>query len=312
MEIVETDTLVIGSGMCGSFIGIGLRERGFRVSLVEMNREIGGLAKLLRYYKIKIEELGEEFYPGDYVSYLKNRIMELGIPLYTSTSIIDLLQSNKYFIAIGVNRRGVIEYKARRIIIAVGGRERTQYDLLITGTRPAGVFTGLLALELVDKFHKKIGRKGLVLTNNDLGLEVALRLRESGLVIENVVVPERSYPLSKELLDHLSDSDIDLIENNTVLEIDGLKRVESVLLKDLDKDETWRAKVDTLVISMGFLPSIELLRGLEIKIDYETKAPVLTSRLESSIPNIFICGLAAKPYNDLNMALNDSIRALLH
>jgi len=308
MELYETNTLIIGAGTCGSYIGIKLRERGVRVSLVEMENDIGGLARLLEFYRIKLDGLKKEITPKDYINFLKTRIMDLGIPLYTSTAIIDLKQENRYFIAVGVSRKGVRKFRAEKVLVATGGRERNQYDLLITGTRPAGVFTGLLALDLIDRFHEKIGRKALVYTNNDLGLEVALRLMKAGLSIENIITTDKKSSFSSEFLDYLSENNIDVIENTIVTELEGFKRLEGVILKDINSGETWRSKVDTLVISMGFVPSIDLLSKIKVKIDYETKSPVLTRRFESSIPNLFVCGLAARQYRDLNKALMDSVR----
>lgn len=312
MESYETDTLIIGAGTCGSYIGIKLREKGERVSLVEMENKIGGLARLLELYKIKLSDMEKEFAPETYINYLETRLMELGIPLYTSTTIIDLKREDKYFIAVGVSRKGVRLFRAKKVIIATGGKEINMYDLLITGTRPVGVFTGLLALDLIKRFNKRIGRKALIFTNNDFGLEVAIRLLKANLLVEAIITPNDKSLFSNEFLDYLLMNNVDIIENSIVTKVEGLKRLKAVTLENIKDNETWRCRVDTLVISMGFTPSLDLLSKINVRIDYETKSPILKSNFESSIPNLFVCGLAARPYSDLNIALMDSLKHILY
>ncbi len=311
MEEFETDALVIGAGSCGSYIGVKLRERGIRVSLVEMERDIGGLVRDLELYKIEISEIPKPLSPQDYIQYLRTRIMELGIPLHTGTTIIDLIHQQSLFTAIGVSKDGVKKFRSKRVIIATGGREINQFDLLIMGTRPAGIFTGLMALRLINKFKRKIGKKAAIYTNNDIGLEVALKLSDAGIDLVNIITNETSSHLSRELLDMIRERNVDVIEKTIIIEVHGLKRLESVTLRNIESGEEEKINVDTLAISMGFLPDINLISKIGVKIDYEMKSPVLTRYLESSIPNLFIVGLASKAYKDINKAINDSKRLLL-
>lgn len=310
MEEYETKILVIGAGSCGSLIAIKLREYGLRVMLVEMEEDIGGVLRILDNYAVKIGILEKELSSGEYLSYLRTRIYELGIPLLTSTTIIDLFQDDKYFYSIGISENGVRKIRSEIVILAVGGREINQYDLLITGTRPAGIFTGLMALNLIKKFNKRIGRKAVIYTNNDIGLLVAHELIERDIFIDAVVMNKDRSDFSKELVEFLEDKKIEIIEETEVSEVKGINRLESIKLRHYNGGEEIRENIDTLIISMGFLPNIELATRIGAKIDYETKIPILTKYLESSIPNLFICGLASGRYLDINDAINKSAQLI--
>jgi hypothetical protein len=60
-------------------------------------------------------------------------------------------------------------------------------------------------------------------------------------------------------------------------------------LNEVPGSEFW-IEADTLVISAGLVPSVKKLKGIGVEIDPATGGPVVSDRLETSVPGIFVAG----------------------
>jgi len=309
MENVKTGIAIIGAGACGLYLAIKVAEKGVTdLVVLEKEKDVGGILRVLDLVKIDVPDLGGLVSPKEFMSYLMEKTNELGIRVYTETTAIDLKMG---FHVISVNpRSGVIDFEAEKVIIATGGREVNQYDLLITGTRPAGIFTALQALELMAEFKKKIGRTIVIYGRNDTALEVALKALELGSQIKAIITNKDEKVFNPELLEMLKEKNIELIENSEVIEVKGLKRLGSIVVKNIETKGTTDIECDTLVLSHGFLPDLTLFQRIGAKIDLATKSPFLNMNMETRVENLFACGYAAKPYDDLGKALRDISKML--
>ena len=79
----------------------------------------------------------------------------------------------------------IIEGKA--LVLAMGCRERTAGNVLLTGTRPAGVYTAGEAQRLVNILGKMPGKEAVILGSGDIGLIMARRLTLQGAKVKAVL-----------------------------------------------------------------------------------------------------------------------------
>jgi NADPH-dependent 2,4-dienoyl-CoA reductase/sulfur reductase-like enzyme len=83
-----------------------------------------------------------------------------------------------------------------------------------------------------------------------------------------------------------------------VVKVVGRKRVERVVVAKVDKDlkpikgTEFEIPCDTLVISAGLRPYIDLLEKLGVVVDPSTGGPVVNEYLETSVPGVFVAGNA--------------------
>jgi len=81
----------------------------------------------------------------------------------------------------------------------------------------------------------------------DESLELALELtKHTGRVI--VVTSAKSIPGSEELKKKLKMSDVKILHQSQLLEIQGTDEPEKVILLDYDEDEKYELFVDTVII----------------------------------------------------------------
>ena len=94
----------------------------------------------------------------------------------------------------------------------------------------------------------------------------------------------------------MHDFDIPLFLEHTVAEIHGLKRVEAVTIAKVDKNQEPIAgtektiECDTLLTSVGLIPENELSLKAGIMLDPVTGGPIVSDRMETSIPGVFAGG----------------------
>ena len=142
--------------------------------------------------------------------------------------------------------------------------------------------------------------------SGDIGLIMARRFALEGADVK-AVVEMLPYPggLQRNVVQCLEDFGIPLLTSHMVTRIVGKKRVERVILAEVD--ESFRAiknsekeiDCDTVALAAGLVPNIGKLREAGIDIDSATKGPVVNEYMETSLPGIFVAGNA--------LAINDYV-----
>ena len=198
---------------------------------------------------------------------------------------------------IGASPDGLLDIRAKAVILAMGCRERTRGNIAIPGSRPAGVYTAGCAQNFINLKNYMVGKDVVILGSGDIGLIMARRLTLEGARVHAVVeVLPYSSGLPRNIRQCLTDYDIPLYLNHTVTGVCGLKRVESVRIAEVDdrwrpKPETTKEiKCDTLLLSVGLIPENELSNAGGIKINPDTGGPIVDENLQTSISGVYACG----------------------
>ena len=141
------------------------------------------------------------------------------------------------------------------------------------------------------------GREVVILGSGDIGLIMARRLTLEGAHVACVAeLMPYSGGLKRNIVQCLDDFGIPLLLSHTVVRIEGKKRVEAVVIAEVDAqgrplpNTEKRYPCDTLLLSVGLLPENELSQGAGVELSPTTRGPVVDDALETSVPGVFACG----------------------
>jgi len=310
----NVDLAVVGAGAAGLSAAVAAAEAGVgKVVVIDREHSPGGILKQCIHagfglYRYEEELTGPEYFQRHAMDIIKHRIRVM-----SDTMVLGMTPGRELLLS---STEGVGVVKAGAIILAMGCRERTRDNLLIPGTRPAGIFTAGTAQQMMNVRNLMVGRRAVVLGSGDIGLIMARRM-----VLEGAEVPAvlefMPFPggLQRNITQCLDDFGIPLHLNTMVIEIRGKGRVSSVVVATVGKDglpmeRTEREiECDTLLLSVGLIPENELSRNAGIEIDGVTGGPVVDANLMTSLPGVFCCGNALHVHDVVDFVSDEAEEA---
>lgn len=267
---INSEIVIIGAGPSGLRTAFNAIENNLIPIIFDWDSHLGGISRLL----------GKEI----------KKPTEAKI--FTNTTVININYNPKGLHKIIAVRKGeVINVNTKQIVIATGSRDITAAGARISGDRPAGIFTATEALRLLSEGYLP-GKNVVILGGNEISIMLSKLLSSKGIQV-TLVTP-------KTKIEHITG--VQLIQGYTITHVEGRERVEKVKLAP--SNESSRRKddkeyeCDTLIISIGFRPLINILNNIPITIDPLTRGPVVNERLEA-LSGINVVGGALAPFEML-------------
>jgi len=291
---MKVDVAVIGGGPAGLAAALKASENA-NVMLIERGEELGGILQQCIHPGFGNFIFKKMLTGPEYAQHFIDRVMEAGIDVKTNTTVLQISRDKKI---IAVNAEdGILEIEAKAIVLAMGCRERTRQQILIPGTRPAGIYTAGTAQHLINIEGVMPGKRIVILGSGDVGLIMARRLTLEGAEVEGVYeIMPKPGGLIRNVVQCLHDFNIPLHLSHTVVDIKGRKRVEGVVVAKVDENlkpikGTERfIPCDCLILAVGLIPENELSKQIGIEIDDVTQGPIVDEGMETTLPGIFACG----------------------
>lgn len=287
---------IIGGGPAGLAAAMAAAEAGAEdIVLLERDRELGGILNQCVHDGFGNIVFGETLtgpeYARRYVEQLRRRP---GIRALTGTMA---LQLNPDRVIKAVNRAGVFELKPAAVVLAMGCRERSRFQAVLPGYRPAGVYTAGAVQRLINMEGLMPGEQAVILGSGDIGMIVARRLTLEGARVCGVFeIQPRPGGLTRNVVQCLQDFEIPLFLSHTITFIHGKKRINGVSVAPVDSrgkphlDQERFIPCDTLILSVGLIPENELSRRAGVIIDQLTGGPQVDQDMATSISGIFAAG----------------------
>lgn len=294
MKTVEM--VIIGGGSAGMAAAISAYESGCHdIFILERDRELGGILLQCIHNGFGLHMFGEELAGPSYAQRYMEMLPEKGVVSKTETMVTHLWPDKtlEYVNA----KEGYVKIKAKAVILAMGCRERTRGAIAIPGYRPSGIWTAGTAQRYLNMEGYLVGKRAFILGSGDIGMIMARRLTLEGAKVLGVAeIMPYSNGLPRNRKQCLEDFDIPLFLSHTVTDIGGRDRVESIVISQVDSENSLipgtekEYAADTLLLSVGLIPENALSEEAGITLHRATKGAVVNECYETSVEGIFACG----------------------
>ena len=295
MNRIQTDCAVIGGGPAGLAAAVEAHRAGLDTLIIERDLSLGGILQQCIHDGFGLLRFKRRMTGGQYAQAFIDEVEAEGIAVKLDTMVLEIKPDKTIY---AVNEQdGLLEIQAKTIILAMGCRERTRSQVMIYGTRPAGVLTAGAVQRYINMEGYLPGKKAVILGSGDIGLIMARRMTLEDIEVKGVYeIMHTEGGLTRNIVQCLEDYDIPLHLGTTVTKIHGKDRIEGVTvakvnenLKPIPGTEEY-IDCDLLVLSVGLIPENELSEQLDIEMDPRTRGPVVDEQMMTSVPGVFAAG----------------------
>jgi sarcosine oxidase subunit alpha len=290
---INKEVAIIGSGPAGLSAATTFKEFGINSLIIEENPQLGGqlIKQTHKFFGSEKEKAGTRGFEiaQDLIKNIENSSID-----YTTNSTAFAIDENK----IGVFRDNqYMKIYTKYLLIATGAAEKM---IPFPGNDIPGVLGAGAAQTLMNVFGIKPGRSVLMIGAGNVGLIVSYQLLQAGIKVKAVV---EAMPIIGGYFVHaakLRRFGVPILTSTTIKEVIGNLRVEKAITISIDKkfkeipstEIEWN--VDTVCLSTGLIPSVNLLAQAGCKLKYVTSlggfVPIRNKDFQTTNKNIFVAG----------------------
>ncbi len=284
--------MIIGGGPAGMGAALGCAENGTKCIIVERNPFLGGILRQCIHNGFGLHYFGEEYTGPEYAYKFRQKVESNKKIKVLLNTFVTKIEGKTVTIT---NENGIQKIECKALVLAMGCRERTPANIMLTGSRPVGVLTAGCAQKLVNIYGKLPGKNVVILGSGDIGLIMARRLTLQGAKVHAVMeINPTPSGLRRNITQCLDDYNIPLMLHTTIFDVVGRDRVEGVFYGQVDekynKIESTRKFLpcDALILSVGLVPERDLVEYLPF--NRATKSTFVDDHMQTNEDGVFACG----------------------
>lgn len=285
----QYDLIVVGGGIAGMTATLAALDNGIKnILILEREELIGGVLNQCIHNEFGEKLLKVRLTGPEYISFIEDRIKEHLIDIKIDSTVLNISKDKRITYVSPID--GVTEVQGKAIILSTGCRERYTGNIAIPTNSFTGIYTIGNAHRIITREGYMPGKNPVLVANSKWGLIVARRLSIEGAKIKSLLLDENeNFIFSEENENIIKGFDIPIIRNSHVIEVFGNERIESVKISTGDTGNITSISCDSLILSVGYFPEVEMIKELNIKMNPDTKAPMIEN-YETSLEGIFACG----------------------
>ena len=310
------DIIIIGGGAAGLSAAKEAYDPSLKILIIEREAQLGGILRQCIHNGFGIHKYNLELTGPEYAEKTHQLLGDLDIEVMMKSTVVDIIKDTDFDLTVMNEEQGEFHLHAKAIIIASGCYEKTRSQILLPGDRPAGIMTAGNAQRYLNIDGYMVGKKVFILGSGDIGLIMARRMTLEGASVLGVAeLMPYSNGLTRNIAQCLDDFDIPLYLSHTVTDIVGKERLEKIVITEVDAsynpipgtEKTF--EVDTLLLSVGLVPDIQMFESLRFNTSPITKGAVVDQHLQTSVEGCFACGNALHVHDLVDWVSEESEKA---
>ncbi|MFN8382607.1 MAG: FAD-dependent oxidoreductase [Anaerolineales bacterium] len=271
------DVIIIGGGPAGLTASLYLAREGLDVLVIE-KAGLGGQAGITQILD-NFPGFDEGITGAEFSDRLGRQARKFGVEVLQAQEINEIEQDDEFHI---VRTNSGDHYHSKAVLLATGARYRR---LEIPGEDELIGINVHFCATCDGAFYK--GKKVLVVGGGNSGFEEGLFLTKFATQVD-ILVNSQEPKASKILQDKVAEKEnMNVLLNQTILELKGTKKLESLLVKDNSTNEIRELNYDGVFVFIGLTPNNDLLRE---KAELDNWGFIKATQLMTSIPGIFAAG----------------------
>ncbi len=287
--------IVIGGGPAGVGAATKLSKRGINsVAVIERSDKIGGIPALYKTKKggvrtfVRWSRGGMPVFGDAYARWLSAHLEKTDVRVWLNSQVTEIDAKDKKIVLVNPDE-GRLTLTADAIIMACGAREETAAERgWVSGSRPIRVYFTKQLLQLIDGNGLSPMRNPVIIGSDLIAYAAAAKLKAAGS--ENaVIVDNRNRPrcsVFERLYFRLwSNPEFRGMETKSV-EVVGTGVASGIKFSE-GSDVI---PCDGIVVCGELIPNSELALMGKLRVDLETRKPVVASGFRLSEPGWFIAG----------------------
>ncbi|MCF7932975.1 MAG: FAD-dependent oxidoreductase [Acholeplasmataceae bacterium] len=294
------DVIVIGAGAAGMAAALEAQKEHASVLLIERDHIMGGILNQCIHNGFGLTVFKEELTGPEYADRFIKALEDTHIRIMVDTTVIDIKKTGDVFdLTVSGTTVGYIHLFGKSVVLSAGCYERTRGAIRIPGERPKGIMPAGSAQRYLNMDGYLVGERIFILGSGDIGLIMARRMTLEGAKVLGVAeLMPYSNGLTRNIVQCLDDFDIPLHLSHTVTAIEGKDVLKRITISAVDNHyrpipgTEKHFDVDTLLLSVGLIPDIQLFDHLNLDLSIMTGSAIVNQHLETSVPGLFACGNA--------------------
>lgn len=307
------DLVVVGGGVSGMAAALNAYKAGVESILaIDRDSDLGGMVGRLTNPSFGMVRFGEMIPGTEFARRERAAFAACDADVLHEANVLGVepaADERGAHVVTYAHAAGVSKVRARAVVIAVGGREHGAGELVLAGSRPAGVFTAGSASAFANQLNCTIGTRAVVYGIDSGAAMAATGLKARGIEVVGVFLgPSDASVLKPGVEGFLASQAIPLHFGRKLVSLEGKARLEAVCIASCGEGEAATARTiecDTLVVSIDSAPETALAEAAGASFDEQTRGVVTGESLCIGIPGIFVCGNGRRIHDGADFATAD-------
>ena len=254
---LEVDALVVGSGIAGTSFALKFKQLGGKVAVIEGDHFCGGHAI---YDNSIVHDLSKS--GRDYAENLVKTAEYEGVPFFADVVFDGFLEDGALLVKLGGLRADApVLLKANFFVFASGLRDLPS---LFGNNDLPGHLVASAALKLTNYYGVTLGKKGLVIGNNEYAARTALQLEKIGAGVTLITGHESMRGVRDEYLTGLQEEGVEMVTRVADIRAEGTREVQRAYV------DGKRIEADFIVSAESWSPALEVLGQVALPMGYSS------------------------------------------